>query len=64
MSAVKFLVNLLGLIIFLPWLVCDWLRGKFKQDKAKKPKHPVKTFPRYAKNRKYLAKPNQKNKSI
>ena len=54
MSAVKFLLNILGLILFLPLLVYDWLRGKPKQTKSKKPKHPVKTFPKYAKNKRYL----------
>jgi hypothetical protein len=64
MSAIKFLLNLLGLILFLPLLIYEWLRGKPKQTKSKKPKHPVKTFPKYAKNKRYLTKPNKKNKSI
>jgi len=61
MSAVKFLVNLIGLVLFLLLLigvlVLRWLKViKPKRPSLRKPRHPVKTFPKYAKNIRYLPK--------
>jgi hypothetical protein len=69
MSVAKFLVNLIGLVLFLLLLigvlVLRWLKViKPKRPSLRKPRYPVKTFPKYAKNKRCLTKPNKKNKSI
>lgn len=57
MFPIKFFLNLLFLLIFLPALII-YLKLSSKKPKPKKikPQHPIKTIPKYTKNKIYLAK--------